>query len=232
MNSDGTPLTRRLTNNSASDTDPFWSPDGAKIVFTSRRDGNTELYVMDASGDNKTRLTNNPGDDSRPTWSPDGAKIAFVQQGLGIYVMNADGTAVTRNTEAFDVDPDWQAVSVDPTPTPMTIQFASAVASVWENGVSATVTVSRLGNNSGVATVDYATSDLGGLVATCPTLMLLLHVATMKPLSAGCASRLAKLLRRSQFLSLMILTLKALRASQSRSAMLQAPALVHRAPPQ
>ncbi len=116
INSDGTGPTR-LTNNSARDTDPAWSPDGAKIVFTSTRDTNTELYVMDASGLNQTRLTNNAGDDSGPTWSPDGAKIAFVQQGLGIYVMNADGTAVTRYTEAFDVDPDWQAVSVNTTNT-------------------------------------------------------------------------------------------------------------------
>ena len=50
-----------------------------------------------------------------------------------------------------------------PTPAPMTIQFNSAVASVSENGGSATVTVNRFGNNSGVATVDYATSDLAGL---------------------------------------------------------------------
>ncbi len=50
-----------------------------------------------------------------------------------------------------------------PSPTPMTIQFASAAASVSEGGGNATVTVNRLGDNSGVATVDYATSDLAGL---------------------------------------------------------------------
>jgi hypothetical protein len=51
----------------------------------------------------------------------------------------------------------------------MTIQFASATASVQENGGSASVTVSRLGNDSGVATVDYATGDLAGL-ANCNVL--------------------------------------------------------------
>jgi Calx-beta domain/Bacterial pre-peptidase C-terminal domain len=56
-----------------------------------------------------------------------------------------------------------------PTPTPMTIQFASATASVHENGGSASVTVSRLGNNSGAATVDYTTGDLAGL-ANCNVL--------------------------------------------------------------
>ena len=38
---------------------PVWSPDGTKIAFNSYRDGNWEIYVMDANGDNSARLTNN-----------------------------------------------------------------------------------------------------------------------------------------------------------------------------
>ena len=41
---------RRLTNNHHDDWDPSWSPDGKRIVFTSERDGNREIYVMDAHG--------------------------------------------------------------------------------------------------------------------------------------------------------------------------------------
>ncbi len=41
-----------------------------KIAFVSDRDGNWEIYVMDADGSNPTSLTNNPADDFFPAWSP------------------------------------------------------------------------------------------------------------------------------------------------------------------
>ena len=99
-NSDGSNWIR-LTNNSATESDPHWSPDGAKIVFYSNRDGNNEIYIMNADGTNQTRITNNPAGDSSPAWSPDGSKIAFTSDRDGnneIYVMNIDGTGQTRLT--------------------------------------------------------------------------------------------------------------------------------------
>ena len=48
------------------------------IVFHSDRDGNGEVYVMDADGSNPTRLTDNPALELLPKWSPDGTKIAFI----------------------------------------------------------------------------------------------------------------------------------------------------------
>ena len=59
---------RRLTNNPHDDYSPSWSPDGRRIVFTSRRDGNGEIYVMDADGQNLHNLTNHPEDDYHPSW--------------------------------------------------------------------------------------------------------------------------------------------------------------------
>src|SRR5437870_11296719 len=45
-----------------------------KIAFTSDRDGNREIYVMNADGRNQVRRTNNAAVDDHPTWSPDGTK--------------------------------------------------------------------------------------------------------------------------------------------------------------
>src|SRR5688572_15258845 len=67
-----------------------------KIAFTSDRDGNREIYVMNPDGTNQVRITNSPGVDDHAKWSPDGAKLAFVSErsggGFGICLINADGT--------------------------------------------------------------------------------------------------------------------------------------------
>lgn len=49
---------------------PFWSPDGDWILFTSERDGNKEIYIMDAQGQQITNLTDHPGVDFDPAWQP------------------------------------------------------------------------------------------------------------------------------------------------------------------
>ncbi len=95
INADGT-YQVRLTNNTATDMTPAWSPDGSKIAFRSYRDGNSEVYVMNTDGTNPVNLTNNPDNyDGDPAWSPDGSKILFSSWRGGcadLWVMNADGT--------------------------------------------------------------------------------------------------------------------------------------------
>jgi Tol biopolymer transport system component len=68
-----------LTSSSGNDTDPTYSPNGKSIAFLSNRDGNTDVWLMDATGGSQRRLIANPmKDEYAPSWSPDGKKIAFV----------------------------------------------------------------------------------------------------------------------------------------------------------
>ena len=83
-----------------------------KIAFTSMRDGNTEIYVMDGDGKNQRRVTVNPTYDRYPAWSPDGKMIAFVSnrdRGRNrIWVIDANGKNPIRLTDgASDSYPDW-----------------------------------------------------------------------------------------------------------------------------
>jgi dipeptidyl aminopeptidase/acylaminoacyl peptidase len=69
-----------------------------RIVFQSDRDGNQEIYSMNADGSGVLRLTNDPAFDGDAAWSPDGTKLAFARYQAGIdhiYTMNADGTGLT-----------------------------------------------------------------------------------------------------------------------------------------
>ncbi len=101
-----------LTNAPGNDEEPAWSPDGSKIAFVSDRDGNDEIYVMNANGTGQTRLTTDAATDFNPAWSPRGDKIAFETDRDGnreVYVMNANGTGQTdlTNNSSSDGAPSW-----------------------------------------------------------------------------------------------------------------------------
>ena len=95
--------------------EPAWSPDGTRVAFASFRDGDREIYVMDADGGNPVNLTRHDAYDSAPAWSPDGRRIAFESERDGgvphIFVMNADGSSVEQLTQEprapFAVSPAW-----------------------------------------------------------------------------------------------------------------------------
>ena len=76
--------------------------DQPRILFGSDRDGDHEIYVMNADGSGVVQLTDNAISDGWPVWSPDGSRIAFRSDRDGdfeIYVMNADGSGVVQLTD-------------------------------------------------------------------------------------------------------------------------------------
>lgn len=83
---------------------PALSPDGSKIAYQTNKDGNYEIYVMNADGTGQKRLTNNTADDRRPSFSPDGSRIVFdstrenADGSRDVWVMCADGTGALRVT--------------------------------------------------------------------------------------------------------------------------------------
>ncbi len=109
MNPDGGDLTR-LTTDPGNDGHPSFSPDCARIAFSSARSGNAEIYVMNADGSNPVRLTHETGETRHPSWSPDGSRIVFdsdVDGDFEIYAMNRDGTELRQLTdnERYDFYP-------------------------------------------------------------------------------------------------------------------------------
>ena len=83
-----------------------------KIAFTSDRDGNNEIYVMDSDGENAVNLTNHPSSDRHPAWSPDGLLIVFASRRddnvFDIYLLDIETGAVTRLTnQGSNTRPAW-----------------------------------------------------------------------------------------------------------------------------
>ncbi len=96
----------RLTDAAGYDAECSYSPDGSQVLFVSDRDGDPDIYLMNADGSDVRQLTNEPGYDGGPFFSPDGRWITYrtdrlEKDELHIHVMRADGSddqAVTAGT--------------------------------------------------------------------------------------------------------------------------------------
>ncbi|RJQ54831.1 MAG: hypothetical protein C4526_04585 [Nitrospiraceae bacterium] len=85
---------------------------GGEMTFSSSRDGNSEIYVMNINGTNLRKLTTSFGIDVSPVFSPDGSSIAFVSDRGGspqIYIMDSSGRGAGRLTfeGSYNTSPAW-----------------------------------------------------------------------------------------------------------------------------
>jgi TolB protein len=103
---------QKLTNERSVILSPDWSPDGRFIVYTSYKEHNPDLILLDPDGRKRRRpLLRLPGINSAPAWSPDGSKISLVlskDSNSEIYVLNR-WRKLTRLTRHFNIDtsPTW-----------------------------------------------------------------------------------------------------------------------------
>jgi TolB protein len=101
----------------ALDGEARFSPDGKQILFVSQRDGNSDIYLMNADGSDTRRLTRHPSPDIHPDWSPDGRWIVFAssrgspsgKNNYHLYTMAPDGTNQCQLThgENLEWQPSW-----------------------------------------------------------------------------------------------------------------------------
>jgi Tol biopolymer transport system component len=98
----GNPI--RLTNRNGTDTAPFFSPDGSKIVFRAPVSGSDQIWIVNIVGQGAPNIVGpltTQGGNYFQSWSPDSTRILFMSTRDGnaeVYVMNANGTGQTRLT--------------------------------------------------------------------------------------------------------------------------------------
>jgi len=152
MNADGSAQTK-LTNSLGYDGSPSFSPDKKKIVFTSTRSGNAQIYIFDldalikGNANPPLKKLTNSGMNYYPAWAPDNSKIAFASlqnNVFQLYTMNIDGSGIAKLIDMPNSStPSWS-------PDSKKIAFVSGVDSNQEIYVvnADGTNLKRLTNNS------------------------------------------------------------------------------------
>jgi hypothetical protein len=103
----------QLTTDGNGSLSPAWSPDGSRLAYNSKANGNWDIYTMNMDGTDVRQVTVTPDNDLAPVWSPDGSQLAYESNQDGnveIYVIGANG-GVPRNVSnlslADDHGPTW-----------------------------------------------------------------------------------------------------------------------------
>jgi Tol biopolymer transport system component len=93
-------------------TEPEWSRDGRRIVFSGGDWPNLDIFVLDTASGSVTALFRNDSTDYMPSWSPDGSRIVFASTRTGVHDLYlgtvATGTVVPLTHNACnDTEPRW-----------------------------------------------------------------------------------------------------------------------------
>lgn len=108
-----------LTRGNSVNTQPAWSADGNMLAFSSVREGQSAIYLIDADGQNLRRLNQSALWQTAPSWSPDGTAIAFLARdnskaGVELHIMRlADGALTVLESDGREKGPDAPVWSAD-----------------------------------------------------------------------------------------------------------------------
>jgi tricorn protease len=92
----------RLTHTDSAETNPDWSPDSNKVVYTSERDGGSSLYEYDFPTATERALTHGTPIDVKPLYSPDGKFIAFIRDRKELHVLTLGAGPTANRTTLKD----------------------------------------------------------------------------------------------------------------------------------
>jgi Tol biopolymer transport system component len=124
-----------LTNHPSNDDHAAWTHDGARIAFQTNRDGNNDIYIMNANGSLQTPITVDRADDIEPDWSGDGRQIVFSSNRDGAYQLhiiseNGSEPTVVAPVLADDRQANW---SEPPKPVGDVILYSSSTLAADPN---------------------------------------------------------------------------------------------------
>jgi uncharacterized repeat protein (TIGR01451 family) len=146
-------FTQHTPDGDTADTDPFWTFDGSRIVFTRRTNDGAEAFVINPDGTGIARLLNTSV--ARGQISPDGTKLLCLCSPEGMGVMNLDGTGLPVSLGGGG-DPVWGATpNPNPSPTPTPVQtFTISGHITGPDGFTFPLTVKLSGTRAATRGVD------------------------------------------------------------------------------